>query len=97
MQDLLFKQILKEIKVAKFVNNLAKLIEAKQQEIEQKTGKRPSQAKIAAYMDVAPSTLSAYITDKRTQIDLKSWQAMVDYFGVPGDQIFNMLPDDAED
>jgi hypothetical protein len=79
--------------MAKLVNNIAKLVEAKQDEIQQKTGKRPSQVKIAAYMDIAPSTLSAYITDKRTQIDLKTWQAMVDYFGVPGHEIFDMLPD----
>jgi predicted transcriptional regulator len=81
-------------KMAKLVNNVAKLVEAKQAEIERKTGKRPSQVKIAAYMDVAPSTLSAYITEKRSQIDVKVWQAMVDYFGVRGDEIFNMLPDE---
>jgi predicted transcriptional regulator len=83
--------------MAKLVNNVAKLVEAKQNEIEKKTGKRPSQVKIAAYMDVAPSTLSAYITDKRTQIDVNTWQAMVDYFGVRGDEIFNMLPDEDEE
>jgi hypothetical protein len=82
--------------MAKWVNNIAKLVQAKQDEIERKTGKRPSQVKIAAYMDVAPSTLSAYITEKRTQIDMKVWQAMVDYFGVPGHEIFDMLPDDEE-
>jgi hypothetical protein len=29
-----------------------------------------------------------------TTIDVKVWQAMVDYFGVRGDEIFNMLPDE---
>jgi hypothetical protein len=28
------------------------------------------------------------------QIDLKTWQAMVNYFGVRDDEIFNMLPDE---
>jgi hypothetical protein len=27
----------------------------------------------------------------------KVWQAMVDYFGVRGDEIFNMLPDEEEE
>jgi hypothetical protein len=85
------------VRMTKFINNVAKLVEAKQDEIERKTGKRPSQVKIAAYMDVAPSTLSAYITEKRTQIDVKVWQAMVNYFGVRGDEIFNMLPDEDEE
>ena len=80
--------------MAKFVNRLGYLIRIKQAEIELKTGHRPSQSDIATYMNIAPSTLSAYITKKRMQIDVKSWQAMVDYLGVSGDQIFNVVPDD---
>jgi hypothetical protein len=80
--------------VAKFENKLSILVRAKQDEIEKQTGKRPSQSDIAFYMDVAPSTLSAYITNKRFQIDVRTWQAMVDYFGVPGHELFDVLPDD---
>jgi hypothetical protein len=82
--------------VAKFTNKLSMLIKAKQDEIEKQTGNRPSQSDIATYMDIAPSTLSAYITNKRFQIDVRTWQAMVDYFGIQGHEIFDVLPDDAK-
>ena len=78
--------------MAKFANKLSELIRAKQDEMEKQTGERPSQSDIAFYMDIAPSTLSAYITNKRLQIDVRTWQAMVDYFGVPGHEIFDVLP-----
>ena len=80
--------------MAKIINNLPKLIRAKQDRMEKETGRRPSQSDIATYMGIAPSTLSAYITNKRSQVDFGTWQAMVDYFDVSGDEIFNVLPDD---
>ena len=83
--------------MARVINNVSTLIKAKQDEIEKQTGKRPSQSDLATYMGVAPSTLSAYVSKKRLQVDFGTWQAMVDYLGVPGDQIFNVVPDDSEE
>jgi hypothetical protein len=83
--------------MAKIINNVSALIKAKQDEIEKQTGERPSQTDLATYMRVAPSTLSAYINKKRSQVDFGTWQAMVEFFGVSGEKIFNVVLDDSEE
>lgn len=79
--------------MATLINNLRALIEQEQDKIEGRTGKRPTQADIAGYMGVAPSTLSAYILGKRNQWDVKTLKSMVDYFGIPSNEIFRIEPD----
>jgi hypothetical protein len=83
--------------MAKVINNVSTLVKAKQDEIEKQTGKRPSQSDLATYIGVAPTTLSAYVSKKRSQVDFGTWQAMVDYFGVSGEKIFNVVPDDKDE
>lgn len=75
------------------INNLRALIEQEQDKIQKTTGKRPTQSDIAGYMGVAPSTLSAYIMGKRNQWDVKTLTSMVEYFGVPSEAIFRVIPD----
>jgi transcriptional regulator with XRE-family HTH domain len=78
--------------VATLINNLRALIEKEQDKLEKRTGKRPTQADIAGYMGVAPSTLSAYIMGKRNQWDLNTLTSMVEYFGIPSEDIFRVIP-----
>jgi transcriptional regulator with XRE-family HTH domain len=78
--------------MAVVTNNLRVLVEQKQNKIQEQTGKRPTQTDIASAMGIASSTLSAYMMGKRDNISLKSWQSMVDYFGVPGHEIFDLKP-----
>jgi hypothetical protein len=76
------------------VNRLKQLIRQKQAEHKERTGKYLQQHTIAVQIGVDPATLSEYINDKLKYVHLDIWQRMVNYFGVPGHEIFDMLPDD---
>ena len=76
------------------VNRLKALIQEKQAEHRKRTGKNLPQHMIAVELDIDPSTLSEYINNKVASVNWNVWQRMVNYFGVPGHEIFDMLPDD---
>jgi hypothetical protein len=76
------------------VNRLKALIKEKQAKHRQETGKNLPQHIIAVELGLDPSSLSEYINNKFASVSWDVWQRMVNYFGVPGDEIFNVTPDD---
>ena len=76
------------------VNRLKTLIREKQAEHKKQTGKFLQQHVIAVGMGIDPATLSEYMNDKIGSVNWDLWQRMVNYFGVPGHEIFDMLPDE---
>jgi hypothetical protein len=76
------------------VNRLKALIEKKQAQHKELTGKKLPQHIIAYELDLDPSTLSEYINSKSASVNWDVWQRMVNYFGVEGHEIFDMTPDE---
>jgi hypothetical protein len=85
--------ILESITVPK-VNRLKTLIREKQAEYKKRTGKNLQQHVIAVEMGIDPATLSEYMNDKIGSVNWDLWQRIVNYFGIPGYEIFNVMPDD---
>jgi hypothetical protein len=78
------------------VNRLKTLIQEKQAEHKKRTGKSLPRHVIAYELDIDPGTLSEYVNNKTASINWSVWQRMVDYFGVSGDDIFNVTASDEE-
>jgi len=78
----------------KIVNNLPELIKAKQAEHKAETGADLSELHIAVGIGINPVTLSKYKNRKVESVNWEVWKKMASYFGVSGDKIFNVLPDD---
>jgi hypothetical protein len=78
------------------VNNLKNLVRQQQEAHKAKTGQFLHQHVIAVHMGIDPATLSQYINGKLTTINWEVWQKLANYFGVSGDEIFNVLPDEQE-
>jgi hypothetical protein len=76
------------------VNNLKNLIRQQQEAHKAKTGQFLHQHVIAVHIGIDPATLSQYINNKLTTLNWEVWQKLANYFGVSGDEIFNVLPDD---
>ena len=76
------------------VNRLKALIKEKQAQHKEQTGEKLPQHIIAYELGLDPSSLSEYINNKFASVNWDVWQRMVNYFGVPGHEIFDMLPDD---
>jgi plasmid maintenance system antidote protein VapI len=49
---------------------------------------------IAVHIGIDPATLSQYINDKLTTVNWEVWHKLANYFGVSGDEIFNVQPDE---
>lgn len=80
--------------MAELINRLREFVEAKQDDVERTTGRRPTQAEIAVEMGIAPSTLSQYINGKKEGLTFDVWVKMSEYFGVDGHYIFNVRNSD---
>jgi hypothetical protein len=76
------------------VNQLKTLIRQKQAEYKKQNGKHLPQHVIAVEIGVDPATLSEYMNDKLASVNWEIWQRLVNYFGISGDEIFNVVPDD---
>jgi plasmid maintenance system antidote protein VapI len=76
------------------VNRLKALIQAKQAKYREETGRNLPQHIIAVELGLDPSSLSEYINNKFASVSWDVWQRMVNYFGVSGDEIFNVTPDE---
>ena len=76
------------------VNRLKALIKEKQAQHKEQTGKKLPQHIIAYELGLDPSSLSEYINNKFASVSWDVWQRMVNYFGVSGDEIFNVTPDE---
>ena len=81
----------------KIVNNLPKLIKAKQDEYREKNNAELAELYIAVGIGINPTIFSHYKNQKIESINWEIWQKMVKYFGVPGHEIFDVLLDDEEE
>jgi hypothetical protein len=81
----------------KIVNNLPKLMKAKQDEHKARTNTELAELYIAVGIGINPVTLSHYKNMRVESINWEIWQKMVKYFGVPGHEIFDVLLDDEEE
>ena len=79
------------------VNRLKALIRQKQAAYKRETGKHLPQNVIAVHLGIDPTTLSLYMNNKVGSVNWDIWEKLADYFGVSGEEIFNVLPDDAKD
>jgi transcriptional regulator with XRE-family HTH domain len=75
-----------------FVNNLKTLIEDYKANNRREDGSRFTQNDIASMAEVDPATLSRYINNQINSVNLEVWQKLSDFFGVPGEQIFRVIP-----
>jgi transcriptional regulator with XRE-family HTH domain len=75
-------------------NRLKTLIREKQAEYKKQHGKHLPQHIIAAELGVDPATLSEYMNNKIASVNWDIWQRIANYFGIPGYEIFNVMPDD---
>ena len=80
----------------KIVNNLPELIKAKQDAYRDKHNKELPEFHIAVGIGINPVTLSHYKNGKVESVNWEVWQKLAVYFGVTGDKIFNVIPDDEE-
>jgi hypothetical protein len=78
----------------RIVNNLPKLIKAKQDEHRANTNTELAELYIAVGIGINPVTFSHYKNQKVESINWEIWQKMAKYFGVPGHEIFDVLLDD---
>lgn len=78
------------------VNQLKTLIREKQAKHKKQTGKHLPQNVIAVALGIDPATLSLYMNDKSGSISWEIWQNLVNYLGVSGDKIFNVIPDEED-
>jgi len=78
------------------VNNLSQLIKAKQDEYREKNNAELAELYIAVGIGINPTTFSHYKNGKVESINWEIWQKMAKYFGVPGHEIFDVLPDDED-
>jgi transcriptional regulator with XRE-family HTH domain len=76
------------------VNKLKFFIRQKQAAYKRETGKNLPQVAIAVALGIDPATLSQYANNKIGSVNWEIWEKLADYFGVSGDEIFNVLPDD---
>jgi hypothetical protein len=76
------------------VNNLAKLIKAKQEQVKAEKNIDISEVQIAVAMGINPATLSHYKNSKVESVNWEVWHKLAAYFGVPGHEIFDVLPDE---
>jgi DNA transposition AAA+ family ATPase len=76
------------------VNNLKTLIRQKQEAYKAETGKLVKQYLIADEIGIDPATLSQYMNGKIGSVNWEVWQKLANYFGVSGDEIFNVQPDE---
>jgi DNA-binding XRE family transcriptional regulator len=81
----------------KLVNNLPKLIKAKQDEYKAENNAELTELYIAVGIGINPTTLSHYKNGKIESVNWEIWQKLVKYFGVPGHEIFDVLLDEADD
>jgi hypothetical protein len=75
----------------RIVNNLPKLIKAKQEQHKAENNTDLSELLIAVGIGINPVTLSHYKNQKLESVNWEIWQKMVRYFGVPGHEIFDVL------
>lgn len=75
------------------VNKLKNLIRQKQEAYKTETGKHLKQYLIADEIGIDPATLSEYMNDNVGSVKWDVWQKLANYFGVSGDEIFNVLPE----
>jgi hypothetical protein len=78
----------------RIINNLPELIKAKQEQHRNVHNTELTELHIAVAIGINPTTLSHYKNMKVNSINWDVWQKLASYFGVSGDQIFNVLPDD---
>lgn len=80
----------------KIVNNLPELIKEKQDKYREEHNKELTELYIAVGIGINPTTLSHYKNGKTESVNWEIWQKLAAYFGVTGDKIFNVIPDDEE-
>jgi DNA-binding XRE family transcriptional regulator len=80
----------------KVVNNLPKLIKEKQDAYRNEHNAELPEFHLAASIGINPVTLSHYKNGKVESVNWEVWQKLAAYFGVTGDKIFNVVPDDDE-
>ena len=75
-----------------FVNNLKYLIREYQKANKNEDGSEPTQAQIAEKAKLDATTLSRYANNQINSVNIEIWQKLADFFGVPGEQIFRIIP-----
>jgi hypothetical protein len=78
----------------KIVNNLPQLIKDKQDQYRDAHNAELTELHITVAMGINATTLSHYKNMKVNSFNWEIWQRLVNYFGVSGDKIFNVIPDD---
>lgn len=74
------------------MNNLKALIEEYKAKHRHENGKPYTQNDIAEMAQVDPATLSRYANDQINSVNIEIWQKLADFFKVPGEQIFRVMP-----
>jgi transcriptional regulator with XRE-family HTH domain len=74
------------------VNNLKMLIRDYQKRNKRLDGSEPTQEEIAKDAQINVTTLSRYANNQINSVNFEIWQKLSDFFGVPGEQIFRVIP-----
>jgi hypothetical protein len=78
------------------VNNMPRLIEIKKEEYRAKHNTELTEVVMAVQAGLNPATFSHYKNSKVDSVNWEVWHKLAAYFGVPGHEIFDVLPDDEE-